>query len=129
MHQQASTLDVVLGSGHVRLSFAAVAFLRLIDPAVNGLARLSLESLVFLEVGHAGAHHAHSGNDRGMFAIVAAELVGLLDSLNELHEAVIHGAAHHGLSPIVRLGSELCLCFLGGRAIGASRRRGIGARC
>ena len=64
-----------------------------------------------------------------MFEIVAAELAGFGDSLNELHEAVVHGAAHHGLSPIVRLGLELGLCFLGGRTVGAIRRRGIGTWC
>ena len=85
----------MLGAGHVPLSFAAVALLRLIEPGVNGLARLSLEALVFLEVGHVGAHHPHSGNDRGMFEIVADELAGFLDALNKLHEAVVHGAAHH----------------------------------
>ena len=95
VHEQASTLDVVLGAGHVPLSFAAVALLRLVDPAVNGLARLSLEALVFLEVGHAGTHHPHSGNDHGVFGVVAAELAGFLDAFNELHEAVVHGAAHH----------------------------------
>ena len=119
----------MLGAGYVPLSFAAVAFLRLIDPAVNGLARLSLEALVFLEVGHAGAHHAHSGNDHGVFGVVAAELAGFFDSFNELHEAVVHGAAHHDLSPIVRLGLELSLRVLGGRAVGARRRCGIGTCC
>ena len=64
-----------------------------------------------------------------MFGVVAAELAGFLDALNELHEAVIHGAAHHGLSPIVRLGLEIGLCFLGGCAVGARRRCGIGTRC
>ena len=95
MHEQASAFDVVFGASHVPLSFAAVALLRPIDPAVNGLARLSLEALVFLEVGHPGTHHPHSGNNRGMLGVVAAELAGFLDALNELHEAVVHGAAHH----------------------------------
>ena len=129
VHEQASTLDVVLGAGHVPPSFAAVALLRLIDPAVNGLARLPLKALVFLEVGHTRAHDPHSLDDRGVFGVVVAELAGFLDALNELHEAVVHGAAHHGLSPIVRFGLELSLCVLGGRAVSARRRCRIGTRC
>ena len=95
VHEQTSTLDVVLGAGHVPLTFAAVAFLCLIDPAINGLARLSLKALVFLEVGHTRAHDPHSFDDRGVFGVVVAELAGFLHALNELHEALVHGAAHH----------------------------------
>ena len=91
----AAHFDLDLRRGEVRSPPEPEAALRVLEPLVDGVAGLALESLVFPEMLDVLFGFLHRLERRLVLAVVVGQGFVRLRVLHETHEAVVHGAVNH----------------------------------
>ena len=91
----AAHLDLDLRRGEVRSSPEPDTSFRVLEPLVDGVAGLALESLILPEMLDALLRLANGLQGGAVLAVIVRQRLVRLRVLHETHEPLVHGAVHH----------------------------------